>query len=273
MTSVTTLVLLAAVPLLSAQETPAPPKPAAPPVLENNGKPIQVPFQCTAEDMTTAGLSCTEEEPCPIYLELTAAEGSGPHIFAVGNIHSAAVTLFTVLLVSDDAGHIWREAADRIRAAGLDRIQLLDAETVWASGDTLSPILQDPFLLLTTDGGKSWRQRAIFGDTRENRYGSILEFYFSAKDNGALVVDRGAGSEGDRYELFDSPNGGESWNIKETSAKAIKLKRPPAAAGEWRVRADAPTQSFHVEHRQGARWTNVASFAVKLTPCKPEAER
>lgn len=259
-----------------AQEVPpTPPAPASiatpitAPVLENTGKPVMLPFQCTVEDTASLGLSCSETEPCAIYLELTAVESSGSRIFAAGNIHSAAIIMYTVLLSSDDQGHTWREVADRVRGAGLDRIQFLDAETGWASGETLSPITQDPFLMITTDGGKTWRTRPVFEESRESRYGSIQQFFFTAKDSGTLIVDRGAGSDGDRYELYESPNSGESWNIKETSTKPLKLKRTAAPSNEWRVRADARTQSFHLEHKQGATWTTVTAFAVKLAPCKP----
>src|ERR1700722_6626614 len=65
--------------------TPAAP---APPTFQNDGKPITLPFQCTAEDVRWAGMTCSEDEPCPIYLELSAAEGMGDHLFAAGNIHS-----------------------------------------------------------------------------------------------------------------------------------------------------------------------------------------
>ena len=84
---------------------------------------MQVPYQCTASDTQTAGLSCSEEEPCPVYLELAAVEHAGTHIVAVGNIHSTAVTLYSVLLATEDSGHTWSETFERIRGAGLDRIQ------------------------------------------------------------------------------------------------------------------------------------------------------
>ena len=41
-------------------------------------KPVQgVPFQCTDEDIQLAGLTCSEDDPCPIYLELSAVAGAG----------------------------------------------------------------------------------------------------------------------------------------------------------------------------------------------------
>ena len=204
-----------------------------------------------------------------MFLELTAVEAASTHIFLAGNIHSAATTLYTVLLASEDNGHTWREAADRVRGAGLDRIQFLDPDTGWASGETLSPLTQDPFLLVTTDGGKSWRQRPVFGESRESRYGSIQQFFFSARDSGSLIVDRGKGADGDRYELYESPNAGDSWDVKQTSSQPLRLRRTAAPNADWRARADARSQSFQIEHRQGTAWNSVAAFSVRLAPCKP----
>src|SRR6202795_3976737 len=70
----------------------APTAPAPPRVLENSCKPMAPPLQCTLEDIRLAGLSCSEEDPCPTYLDLTAVEAQGSRIFAAGNIHSESVT-------------------------------------------------------------------------------------------------------------------------------------------------------------------------------------
>ena len=99
-----------------------------------------LPFSCTNEDIVWAGLACSEEEPCPTYLELTAVEAVGSRILAAGNIHSDTVTLYSVLLGSEDAGHTWSEVHERIRAAALDRFQFLDTENGWISGAVLFPL-------------------------------------------------------------------------------------------------------------------------------------
>src|SRR3974377_1512109 len=52
-----------------------------PAVLENHDRPMEVPFQCTEEDMEWAGLSCTEQDPCPAYFELAAAAASAARNF------------------------------------------------------------------------------------------------------------------------------------------------------------------------------------------------
>jgi photosystem II stability/assembly factor-like uncharacterized protein len=257
---------------LWSQDQPAAPAapvaPTAPPLLQNTGKPIVVPFRCIDEDIRTAGLDCSEDDPCPAYLELASVETTGIRLFAAGNIHTSTATLYSVLLGSDDNGATWREAYERIRGAGLDHLQFANADTGWTSGLSLSPLPRDPFLLQTTDGGKSWRVHAIFN---EPRFGAIQQFYFQDAKSGALLIDHGAGSDSDRYELYESNDGGETWNIKESSVKPIRLKTPATApASDWRVRADAATKSFQLEHRQGQRWTSVAAFAVNLGACKPE---
>jgi photosystem II stability/assembly factor-like uncharacterized protein len=261
-------VMLAAIAALAQDPPPAAPAPPpTQPVLENSGKPMLTPFQCSEEDIQSAGLACSEDDPCQIYLELAATSAAGAtRIFAAGNIHAEAATLDSVLLGSEDSGHTWREAHDRIRGAGLDHIQFVDAETGFASGLSLSPLPRDPFLLITRDGGKTWRQSMIFP---ESRIGSIQQFLFDDARSGNLIIDRGLGSDGDRYELYGSQDGGDSWTIKQTSVKPLRLKSAPAANPDWRIRADAATKSFHIEHRRGARWNTEAAFGVKLGVCKP----
>jgi photosystem II stability/assembly factor-like uncharacterized protein len=272
--------LCAAIPLVAQDQPPAgqvsapgapatlPAAPAPAPILTNDGKPIVVPFQCTAEDIQAAGFSCSEEAPCPVYLELSAAAANGNRYYVAGNIHSDAVTLYSVLLGSEDAGKTWQEIYQRVRGAGLDHLQFLDASTGWAGGQQLFPLPQEPFVLLTTDAGKSWRQQPVLGESAENHFGSVQEMYFSSKTNGSLVVDRSQGGDAGPFALYESPDGGESWNIKEQSHKPIHLKGAPAQDSEWRLRVDESTKAFHVEHSQGARWTSHAAFAVNLGSCK-----
>ena len=252
---------------LGAQTSTAPE--SGPAILENHDRPIEVPFHCTEQDMEWAGLSCTEQDPCPAYFELAATEPSGARIFAAGNIHSESVTLYSVLLGSEDGGKTWREVHGRIRGAGLDHIQFTDLINGWVSGEALSPLAQDPFLLMTTDGGATWRRQPVFDDTEP---GSIQQFFFSSRKDGSLIIDRGEGSEVERYSLYESPDGGETWRIAQMSKTPIRL--PGAAAGEkdWRVRADRATQSFRIEHRAGEKWTAAASFAVKTGACTPAAQ-
>ena len=249
-----------------AQSTPE--KPAGPPVLENSGKPMTPPFQCTDDDIHAFGLGCTEDEPCPIYLELSGVETVGSQIFAAGNIHSAAATLYSILLASNDAGKTWREPFERIRGASFDRILFTDAEHGWIAGQTVHPLPRDPFLLITSDGGKTWRRQILFED---GRAGSIQQIWFDSRTTGSLIFDRGQSSDGPRFEMYESATGGDNWMIREASDRPIRLKRMPLEpeTPDWRMRADAATKANRIEKRQAARWTAVASFAVEMGACKP----
>jgi hypothetical protein len=237
-----------------------------PAVLENQGRPMSVAFECTDDDIAWAGLSCSEQDPCPAYFELAGVEPVGNKLFAAGNIHTEAVTLYSVLLGSEDVGKTWREVFQRMRGTGLDRIRFIDLLNGWVSGGALSPLAQDPFLLSTNDGGATWRQQPVFEDGGP---GSIQQFLFESKDKGSIIIDRGEGSEDERYALYETPNGGGSWNIKQLSKRPLRLPHADDVEKDWRVRADRATRSFRVEHRQGEQWVSSAAFAVNAGACKP----
>ncbi|MCC6859162.1 MAG: hypothetical protein IT158_11400 [Bryobacterales bacterium] len=241
------------------QESPAAP---ARPTLQNTGSPMKVQFHCTDDDMLWAGMSCSEEEPCPIYLELSSAQAVGNKLFVCGNLHSSSTTLYSILLASEDGGKTWYEPFERLRAATLDRIQFVDFETGWISGQVLQPLPRDPFFLATGDGGKTWRRRPVFN---EERAGFIQQFWFDSRTTGTLLVQ-----DGQRYERHESPNGGETWLVREVSERPIRWTPRASASPTLRVRADAPTRSFQIERREGERWTPVAAFLVSADACKPQ---
>ncbi len=84
--------------------------------LENNGKPMRVVYECTAADTQAAGLGCSEEDPCPVYLELANVEAVGRKIFVTGNLHTPMATLYSILLASEDGGNTWTEPHPRMRS-------------------------------------------------------------------------------------------------------------------------------------------------------------
>ena len=263
-----TALLLFAGSVLRAQ-TPSPPQEAVKPVIENTGKPMRVPFQCTEQDVDNAGMSCTEEEPCPVYLELSGVANVGNRLFVAGNIHSASATLYSILLSSDDIGKTWREPYERLQGAGLEHIQFLDFQAGWISGQSLQPLPKDPFFLITDDGGKSWRQRPMFS---ESRVGTVQQFWFDTRKTGVLIMDRAqSGESGARYEKYETMTGGESWMLREGSDRPIRLPRSPNRTEElgWRIHADAASKAFRIEKRQGEGWNPVASFLVTVGECKP----
>ncbi len=264
--------LLAAILLTQTPQETAPPPdapaPVARPVLQNLGKPIRVPFLCTEQDIQSFGMTCTIADPCPVFFQASHLESSGVRLFLTGNFHNGASTMYSLLLMSDDEGKTWTEPFERIKSAGLEQIRFFDLENGWISGQTLLAFPRDPFLLITTDGGKTWKNAPMFA---EGKIGSIEQFSFESKTSGGLILDRTlAGETGARWELYETNTGGDSWTLREVSSKPLRLKAPPATPPAWRVRADDATKSHRIERSQGGRWIAAASFLVRAGECKPD---
>jgi photosystem II stability/assembly factor-like uncharacterized protein len=229
--------------------------------LENSGKPMRVVYECTAEDILAAGLGCSEEDPCPVYLELANVDAAGNKIFLSGNLHTPTTTLYSVLLESEDAGATWVEPHPRARSSGLDQIQFIDFQNGWISGANLQGAPRDPFFLITTDGGKSWRERPIF---EESRVAAIERFWFDSPEHGTLLLD--ARLDNGNHELYETQTGGASWAMQPASAESARF--PKEKAPGWRVRTDAATHSYVVEKSENNRWQKIASFLVNVATCK-----
>ncbi len=153
-------------------------------------------------------------------LELTSAEAAGNRVVVTGNLHTRNSTLFSLLLASDDNGLTWTEPAQRMRSAALEQIEFWDPQTGWISGESIDPLARNPFLLLTADGGRTWRQKLL---SEDEKFGTIGQFHFDSKTNGELVLDAGQGNAV-RQELYTSMTGGESWELKEVSNKPLRRK-------------------------------------------------
>lgn len=226
---------------------------------------MTLPFKCTAEDIAQAGLSCSDDAPCPVYLELSSAASLGNKLFVTGNLHTDSANLYSVFLESDDEGVSWTEPGARIRGAELDQIQFPDFQHGWISGGMLQPMARDPFFFLTSDGAKSWQRKPLFED---GKAGSIHAFWFDSPAHALLLLDKGSGSS--RYELYESPNGGDTWTIRESSAKPIPIRSmPPPGTGGWRVRPDGKARVYLIEKASGENWKPMASFLVTAGSCKP----
>jgi photosystem II stability/assembly factor-like uncharacterized protein len=227
--------------------------------------PVRVEYACPAEDVESFGLACSADDPCPVFLELAWVESAGARLLATGNLHTATTTLYGILLLSEDAGKIWTEPIMRLRSAALDQIQFIDLQTGWISGQQIEPLPKDSFLLLTTDGGKTWRHRPLFDETR---VGSIAQFWFESRTIGELVFDRSQGTSV-LQELYQTMTGGESWAPARVSRTVIRLqKAQPRDSASWRARADAATKTYRIERRAGDKWESVASFLIEIGDCK-----
>jgi hypothetical protein len=237
-----------------------------PVVMKYSGTPLQLPYECNEDDIEWAGMVCTEQEPCPIFLELSAIGSAGRKIFAGGNLHSSTTSLYSVLLQSDDAGVTWKEAAPRDRGASVDQIQFADLEHGWAGGEVQVPLPQDPFFLVTSDGGLSWRNRPV---TEDGGPGLVQRFWFDTGQHGELIVDAGKTAEGGQYREYETETGGDTWMIRGATTQMPKLRREPPLPPEpyFRARAAKDGKSLLIEKRTGDQWDTASAFLIQVASC------
>jgi hypothetical protein len=224
--------------------------------------PVHVDYACTAEDIDSFGLTCSEDQPCPIFFEVSAVEAFGSRIFVAGDIHTGTTTLYGVLMSTEDGGASWNESIQRLRSANFEQFQWI-GEHGWLSGQRLEPLPKDPFFLITTDGGKNWRQRPLF---EESRFGSITQFWFESPTAGELVFDNSVGKTVSQ-ELYGTMTGGENWDIKQTSTKALQLKPHPKETA-WSVSAPSGSKTYLIEHNINGKKEAVARFLIHIGDCK-----
>jgi photosystem II stability/assembly factor-like uncharacterized protein len=231
---------------------------------------MRVSYGCVGEDLQWAGMTCSEGDPCPVYLELGSIASVGKQIFVGGDVHSTSATLSSILLQSGDAGATWKETAARLRGAELDQLQVSDNQHAWVAGAIQYPLTRDPFVLATTDGGSTWKQSSI---GEEGGAGSVQRFWFDSPRHGELIVDTGRASAGGRYVSYESDNGGETWTLLQAVGKLPELKNTAGAreVSDWRIQTGKDGKALQIEQRIGDRWSPVVSFLIEIANCRSEA--
>jgi hypothetical protein len=226
---------------------------------------------CSEPSARPADLQC-EDDGCTAYLELSAAALNGERILLTGNIHTGSSTVQSVLLRSDDGGMTWEDTHNRIGGAVLDSVQFYDFENGWIAGHELQQRTpRNAFILITGDGGKTWRKVTPF---EQNRTGTIDKLVFDSRTHGFMAVDRLRGVEQNlRYELWESMTGGTSWNIRQVDANPVSIPSPDPAPQPLRLRSDARRKTHVLERQSGSEWRPVAEFSTQAGNCDPGAEQ
>ncbi len=234
------------------------------------GAEIRLPSDCRIERLEYAGMICTQDQPCRLLLDFTAIDAAGDFVVLAGEIHTAEATLESVVLTSSDAGESWTEAAERVAAAGIEAVEIVEGVHVWAAGqqgDTAT--VEKPFTLYSDDAGETWSLRKL-GTYDEPVRGVVLEFRFDAPQHGYMVLEK-LTSTGDPFELRETFNGGRSWGIRQITADRPKIpggRFLKPAEELWRFREESG--DWVIERRSDAEpggWSIATRFAVELEAC------
>jgi hypothetical protein len=234
--------------------------------------PFKIPYTCSEKDLAAAGMTCSDDNPCPVFVELSSVSALGKKLLVTGNLHGPSATIASVLLVSDDDGATWKEPSPRIAGSAIEQSQWLDAQHGWAAGEVQVPLSRDPFLLITSDAGATWHQKEIAEDGIP---GEIMRFWFDTPEHGELIVDGGRSAEGGRYQMYESRTGGDTWSVVSKTSGVPKLRRTPGLIDpDYRITADSRTKTYMVEKRNGGDWSPAASFEIQVASCgtPPEPE-
>ena len=226
---------------------------------------------CDVDRLEYAGIRCSADRPCELFLELVSVASQGPWIVLAGEVHTADATYESVVLTSQDGGVTWTESADRIAAGGIESISMVDAQTAFVAGqqgDTATGEL--PFLLVTDDGGESWETRMV-ETGGEKVEGLVVAFPADGASHGYLILEQLAAT-GDPYRLYETYNGGRSWSIRQISAEKPQIPGPRLALSteDWSVRPDSASGEFVVAKRSSAALSGSADqgrFAGAVGSC------
>lgn len=265
-----------------ATEAPKPdaaatePQPSTPKrvVYRSEGKPIALTDKCGDEEIREYGLVCDEEEPCPILLELTSIEPVSTKLFLVGNFHTENTTLHSLFLMSEDGGVTWTEAYERLRGVVLDQVLFSDFEAGWVSGHVSGALNRDPFLLRTSDGGKTWKKVTPF---EEGTYAVIENLAFTSRTEGTMLLTRAnSGSNLGRFQKLITHDGGDTWTLQEAMSQPYAkptVRSAVTTESGWRIRGDARAKVLRIEKRVASTWNLVSGFELPAGVCKPDPRK
>ena len=137
-----------------------------------------MPVACTFEQVQKLDLSCSVDDPCPLYLELADVEtvgiGSCLPVMSTHPPRRSNPYCWSAMM----EGRLGLKLTRVIPGGALTDIQFLDFEAGWISGHILHPDARDPFFLISSDGGKTWRRRPVYS---EPKTGAIEQFRFTSK--------------------------------------------------------------------------------------------
>jgi len=110
---------------------------------------------------------------------------------------------------TSDGGKSWQRVGPALENSTIATIFFLDTKTGWAAGAWTTESAGDPFVLRTTDGGKTWAQTMVPVEPRLTPLFVPTSLVFATRKIGILRMS-GCSAE-DEQSVWVTRNGGKSW--------------------------------------------------------------
>lgn len=155
---------------------------------------------------------------------------TGSRLLMGGTLGAGAVGPFrSVALLSEDAGHTWREVMTPAGGCEVSQIVRLRGD-VWA---LVAFAVEGPGpvdVVHSSDGGRTWETLATVD--KRLPLGIVGELAFTDAQHGGLVVDYEGWEDARPADLQVTTDGGRTWRVAGPAAVAAG---GPVEAGEWRL--------------------------------------
>ncbi|HEY8185290.1 MAG TPA: hypothetical protein VIF64_04440 [Pyrinomonadaceae bacterium] len=183
-------------------------------------------------------------------------------IFLYGDLRTAAASIGTFILRSDDAGRSWTESMNPVEGSTVDGIVFSGRESGWALVMWTIEGPGDVSLYRSRDSGKSWKK--VSDIPKRHHWGWPNGFTFSDDSNGTVEMFYGdaAGPEIEGLWLLKTADGGRTWRgtrklsgaeyekqrLKSSEAKALSPDIFSAHDGsQWKVEEEG--ELIHILRR------------------------
>jgi len=76
-------------------------------------------------------------------------------------------------------------------------------------------------------------------------------------------------SEGDPFELYETLNGGRSWNIRQIASQKPKFTNRSVADDpiDWEIKENVTESVYEVQRREQGEWVLKSKFSVGVGSC------
>jgi hypothetical protein len=196
--------------------------------------------------------------------------------FLLGSLQTPAVSIRSLLLLSEDGGSNWREVMTPVTGSDVIRLFFLNKQTGWALLGQTSGGPGPLHLYKTRDSGKSWKK--VSRIPKRHYTGWPKGFGFVDERNGRIEMLYDGAAPTDGFAVMSTSDGGITWQetrslpLDEYREKYEEEPEEPSAGyvtardgSQWRLQ-EQPNRQISVlrRRRPGGKWDTVSTLPSRF---------